>query len=61
MYPETSIKLYSPKPHVKAESKQLTRLARNSISVSRKISEPWTEVHYQTARSLAHSKDLQWK
>jgi hypothetical protein len=40
MYPEPSIKLHSPKTHVKAESKQLTRLAGNSTSISRKVSKP---------------------
>jgi hypothetical protein len=39
-YSEASIKLRSTKTHVKAESKQLTRLARNSASVSCKVSEP---------------------
>jgi hypothetical protein len=38
MYPEASIKLCSPKTHVKVESKQLTRLARNSTSVFMQIS-----------------------
>jgi hypothetical protein len=38
--PEASIKLRSPKTHVKAELKQLTRLAGNSTSVSSKVSVP---------------------
>jgi hypothetical protein len=40
MYPEASIKLRFRRTHVKAESKQLTSVAENLTSISRKISEP---------------------
>jgi hypothetical protein len=36
MYPEASIKLRSPKTHVRVESKQLINSAENLTSVSRK-------------------------
>jgi hypothetical protein len=36
MYPEASIKLCSPKTHVRVESKHLTKSAANSTSVSHK-------------------------
>jgi hypothetical protein len=56
MYPEASIKLQSPKAHVKVESKQLTRLARNSTSVFTQINEATNRGALPAPCSLAHQK-----
>jgi hypothetical protein len=58
MYPEASIKLQSPKAHVKVESKQLTRLAGNSTSVFTQINEATNRGALPAPLFIGSSKDL---
>jgi hypothetical protein len=52
MYPEASIKLRSPKTHVRVESKQLINSAENLTSVSRKKN--WSHEQRCAIRPLVH-------